>query len=45
MLTQKSITMYPNNKPYISKEIKKCIVKKKIAFKSGDLVAMRNIQK
>ncbi|KAK0141076.1 hypothetical protein N1851_021929 [Merluccius polli] len=45
VLTQRSIAMYLNNKPYISKEIKKCIVQKNIAFKSGDIVAMRNIQK
>ena len=45
VFTQKSITMYPNNKPYISKEIKECLVQKKMAFKSGDLVSMRNKQK
>ena len=45
VLTKKTITMYPNNKPYISSEIKELIVKKQRAFKSGDLVTMRNIHK
>ncbi len=29
VLNQKIITLYPNNKSYISKEIKECIVRKK----------------
>ena len=37
--------MYPNNKPYISREIKELIVEKQRAFKSGDLLTMRNIHK
>ena len=45
VLTKKTITMYPNNKPYISREIKECIAKKQRAFKSGDLLTMRNMQK
>lgn len=45
VLAQKSVTIYPNNKPYISKEIKECLVLKKKAFKNGDLVGMKNMQK
>lgn len=38
--------MDPNNKPYISKEIKECTAqKKKVAFKSGDLVRMKNLHR
>ena len=45
VLTKKTITMYPNNKPYISREIKECLVRKQRAFKSGDFLTMRNTQK
>ena len=45
VLTQKCITMYPNNKSYISKEIKECIVQRNAAFKNGDLLSMKNTQK
>ena len=45
VLTKKNITMYPNNKPYISRDIKECIVKKQKAFKSRDFLTMKNIQK
>lgn len=37
--------MYPNNKSYISKDIKGCIVQRKVAFKNGDLLSMKNMQK
>lgn len=33
--------MYPNNKSYI----KECIVQRKVAFKNGDLLNMKNTQK
>lgn len=45
VLTKKSITMNPNNKSYISKEIKECIVQRKVAFKNGDILSMKNMQK
>lgn len=37
--------MDPNNKPYVSREIKECRAQKKISFKSGDLVRMTNLQR
>lgn len=37
--------MNPNNKSYISKEIKECIVQRKVAFKNGDILSMKNMQK
>lgn len=43
-LTQKSIATYPNNESYLSKEIKECVVKRKVAFKNGDLLSMKNMQ-
>lgn len=43
--TQKTRTMYPNNKSCISKHIKARVARKRDAFRSGDRVAVRNIQK
>ncbi len=36
--------MYPNNKSYFSKEIKECIVQRKITFKCRDFVSMKDMQ-
>lgn len=33
VLPKKNVIIYPNNKPYITKEIKNCINRKRIAFK------------
>lgn len=41
ILTKKTITMYPNNKPYISKELKDCINKKKAAFRNNDRIGLK----
>ncbi len=45
VLEKKCVTVFPNNKPYITKEIKECINQKKQAFKEKDWVGLRVVQK
>ena len=45
IVPQKVITKYNNNRPYLTNEIKECINRKKMAFRSGDPVALRAAQK
>lgn len=47
MVTEKQVTVYPNNKLYNTKEIKHCINRgqKKFAFKNHDRVALKSVQK
>ena len=41
IIPQKTITKYPNNKPYVTKEIKECIRRRRTAFRAGDTAAMK----
>lgn len=36
--------MYPNNKPYITREIKDCINHKKLAFINKDRMSIKSVQ-
>ncbi|XDV36635.1 hypothetical protein PO909_006381 [Leuciscus waleckii] len=45
VIPQKTVKRYPNNKPYITKGIKDCINRKKLAFRTGNKVAVRAAQK
>ena len=45
VIPQKIVKRYPNNKPYITKDIKDCINRKRAAFKSGDKAGVRAAQK
>ncbi len=45
VLTKKDIIVYPNNELYIIKEVKKCINRKKAAFRNKDRVQLRMAQK
>ena len=45
VVPKKSILHYPNNKPYITKEVKACINNKKVAFKNGDRGGVAAAQK
>ncbi len=38
VVEKKDVVLYPNNKPYITKDIKKCINNKKLAFRNKDKV-------
>ena len=42
---KKKIKAYPNNKPFIAKEVKALINKKKLAFVKNDLIQMQQAQK
>ncbi len=41
----KQITIHPNNKKWVTKDMKSCLVDKKKAFLQGDKVRMRELQK
>lgn len=41
----KTMRIYPNNKPYINKDIKDRITRKRMAFKNKDLLQQRLVQK
>ncbi|XP_067658336.1 uncharacterized protein [Haliotis asinina] len=41
----KEIKTYPNNKPWVSKELKKLLNEKKTAFEENDKVRVKNVQK
>ena len=45
VVPKKTILHFPNNKPYITKEVKTCINNKKVAFKNGDRGGMAAAQK
>ncbi len=45
MVAKKDVTVYSNNKPYISKEIKECINRKKQAFSNKDRAGPVEVQK
>jgi len=45
VLTKKNVMMYPNNKLYITKEIKSCINRKNAAFRNQDFAGLKIIQK
>ncbi|KAK0137741.1 hypothetical protein N1851_026045 [Merluccius polli] len=45
IVPKKTIRHYPNNKPYITSEVKGCINRKNVAFKSGDRGGMAEAQK
>ncbi|KAG1967816.1 hypothetical protein F2P79_003022 [Pimephales promelas] len=45
VVPKKTITIYPNNKDYITPEIKQLIRRKKQAFRNNDLMELRSIQK
>ncbi len=43
MVEKKDVVVYPNNKPYIIKDIKKCINNKKLAFRNKDKVGVTDV--
>ena len=45
IIPQKTVKIYPNNKPYITRDIKECINRKKSAFKLGNREGVRTAQK
>ncbi len=45
MVVKKDVVVYSNNKPYIKKDIKKCINNKKLAFRNRDKVGLLVAQK
>ena len=45
VVTKKVVTVYPNNKPYITGEIKDCIKRKQLAFKNKDWMRVKAVQK
>lgn len=45
IIPQKTVKIYPNNKPYITKDIKECIKWKKSAFKLSDTDGVKTAQK
>lgn len=48
VVEKKDVVVYPNNKPYITKDIKECIhyiKKKKLAFRNRDNVGLLVAQK
>lgn len=45
VVAKKAIVVYPNNKPYITKEIKDCINKKKQAFRNKVRAGLTEVQK
>ncbi|KAK0145648.1 hypothetical protein N1851_015429 [Merluccius polli] len=45
IIPQKTVKIYPNNKPYITRDIKDCIRRKKSAFKLSDTEGVRTAQK
>ncbi len=45
VVEKKDVVVYPNNKPYITKDIKKCINNKKLAFRNRDKVGLLAAQK
>ena len=36
VIPSKQVRLYPNNKPWVTKDLKICLNKKKLAFLSGD---------
>ncbi len=45
VIPQKTIKLYPNNKPYITKDVKDCIKRKRAAFRNKGLVQLRSAQR
>jgi len=45
IIPQKTVKRYPNNKPYITKGIKECINRKKLAFRTGNKAEVQAAQK
>ncbi len=45
VVPKKEVKVYPNNKPYISKDVKDCINRKKTAFKNRDSLGLKIVQK
>ena len=45
VIPQKTITIYPNNKPWITKELKLVLNEKKRAFCAGDKTEVKAVQK
>lgn len=45
VVAQKEVVIHPNNKPYITKEIKECINRKKQAFRNKDRASLIEVQK
>ncbi len=45
VVEKKDVVVYPNNKPYITKDIKKCINNKKLVFRNRDKVGLLAAQK
>uniref|UniRef100_W5LXJ6 Uncharacterized protein n=1 Tax=Lepisosteus oculatus TaxID=7918 RepID=W5LXJ6_LEPOC len=45
VMPKKSITVYPNNKPCITKDVIDCINRKRLAFKNRDQVQLKLLQK
>lgn len=45
IVPKKQVTHFPNNKPYITKQVKSSLNKKKLAFKNKDRVGASIAQK
>lgn len=43
--TKKVITIYPNNKSYITRELKDCINRNKLAFRNHDRMEFKSVQR
>lgn len=45
VLTKKEVVVYPNNKPYVTEDIKDYINRKKAAFRNKDRAGLKVVQK
>lgn len=45
IVPQKTIKIFPNNKPWMTKSVKSVLNEKKIAFQSGNTVTYKTVQK
>lgn len=45
VIPHKTIKLYPNNKPYTTKDVKDCIKRKRAAFRNKDLMQLRSAQR
>ncbi len=45
VVEKKTVTVFPNNKMYITKEIKECLNRKKLAFNNKDKTELKLVQK
>lgn len=45
IIPKKAISIFPNNKPWVSKSVKNIINQRNISFRQGDAMAYNDLQK